>query len=271
LDASEPVRATGRIFQRLIFRGLTQAQRAVCISSSTRDLLIELAPALKERTTVVHFGQNFPFHPVGKEECDAVRSAFGLGSEPYFLHVGQNHRRKNRVFLLPLLAAMIASRPELPHRLVLVGSPLGAEEEAAIAANGLGNRVFALGKVGGEELRALYGGAAAMIFPSLLEGFGWPIIEAQACGCPVVTSDRRPMNEIGGDAALYIDPLDHQGSAQTLLAALPTLSSRRDASLRNAASFSVETMVDHYLAEYSAAQMTKAPHNLAGAQVEAPQ
>jgi glycosyltransferase involved in cell wall biosynthesis len=216
--------------------------------------LLELVPALHARSFVVHSGQNFDFYPVGTGECDAVRRRFGLGLEPYFLHVGQNHHRKNRTYLFQLLAALIAHRPALPNRLVLVGSPLSPGEVSVINACGVAGRISALGKVDGDDLRALYSGAQAMIFPSLLEGFGWPIIEAQACGCPVITSDRPPMNDIGGDAAIYIDPLDHRSGAEKIIAALSSLAGRREASLRNASRFTTERMMGEYLFAYRAAR-----------------
>jgi glycosyltransferase involved in cell wall biosynthesis len=65
-----------------------------------------------------------------------------------------------------------------------------------------------------EQLCAIYSAAQALIFPSFYEGFGWPIIEAQACGCPVFTSNRAPMTEVGGTAAIYFDPLDEEKAAE---------------------------------------------------------
>ena len=81
-----------------------------------------------------------------------------------------------------------------------------------------------------------------LLFPSLLEGFGWPIIEAQACGCPVVTSDREPMNVLGGSAARCFDPLDAEAGVATLLGALRDAPALRRAGLANAARYSAATM-----------------------------
>ena len=69
-----------------------------------------------------------------------------------------------------------------------------------------------------EDLRSLYSGAAALLFPSLYEGFGWPLIEAQSCGCPVITSNRSPMTEVAGSAALYIDPANESAAAALIAA-----------------------------------------------------
>jgi len=245
---------TGRIFQWLILRGLKQARQAICVSENTLEQLLDLAPALSNRSTFVHSALNFDYHPVDALACDAVRSAFGLGQAPFFLHVGNNHPRKNRLHLLRILAKLLVSHPALPHRLVLVGGPIGPEEVSVIGATGLGERVIALKNVDNEQLRALYSGAIALIFPSLLEGFGWPIIEAQACGCPVFVSNRRPMTDIGGEAAIHIDPVDPEAAATVIGASLPTLHQRRQASLRNAQRFTAQAMMDKYLAAYGAPQ-----------------
>ena len=89
---------------------------------------------------------------------------------------------------------------------MFVGPELVPEMAELARKHGVADRVKALQKVSHEELRALYASATALLFPSLQEGFGWPVIEAQACGCPVFTSDLAPMNEIGGEGAVYVDP-----------------------------------------------------------------
>ena len=103
-------------------------------------------------------------------------------------------------------------------------------------------------------LRALYSKASALLFTSLVEGFGWPIIEAQACGCPVITSNREPMKSIGGkDAALLVDPDRPAEAAKTIGDRWQWLSSRKDASLGNAARFSQQKAADEYFAFFTAA------------------
>jgi glycosyltransferase involved in cell wall biosynthesis len=89
-----------------------------------------------------------------------------------------------------------------------------------------------------------------MIFPSFQEGFGWPIIEAQACGCPVATSNRPPMNEVGGNAAIYIDPDNPESAAAAVQRALSRIDGIRELSLANAARFKCSTMIDSYLSLY---------------------
>jgi glycosyltransferase involved in cell wall biosynthesis len=246
LDHTWHTGMTGRVFQNLILRGLSRAQYVVCVSQLTHDQLLELQPAISSRSVVIHNALNFDFHPAPQQAVSAARLAAGIGDAPYFIHVGSSLRRKNRVHLVSVLAALQCRIPDLPHRLVLVGSPPDDDISRLLRELGLGSRVIALGQVDNERLRALYTGATALLFPSLSEGFGWPIIEAQACGCPAIVSDLRPMTDIGGEAALRIDPLDADAAAMTIASALPELHKRRDASLLNAALFSSGAMLDAY-------------------------
>jgi glycosyltransferase involved in cell wall biosynthesis len=103
----------------------------------------------------------------------------------------------------------------------MAGQPFMREMRRFQYDNAAGRDVIELIDPSNEELQALYSCANLMLFPSLQEGFGWPIIEAQACGCPVVTSNRMPMTEIGGDAATYIDPDNIQEAAPQLRAGSP--------------------------------------------------
>jgi glycosyltransferase involved in cell wall biosynthesis len=101
-----------------------------------------------------------------------------------------------------------------------------------------------------EHLQALYSCALATLFPSLEEGFGWPILEAQACGCPVVTTDRRPMNEVAGDAAILINPARPEAAARTIADALRDTTRMRADGLQNAASYTMERMLEQCEALY---------------------
>ena len=101
-----------------------------------------------------------------------------------------------------------------------------------------------------EELRALYARSTALLFPSLQEGFGWPLIEAQACGCPVFTSDLEPMNEIGGPGACYLDPRNPEAMAEAIEHAAGRLEEMRTLGLENAQRFSAAQMMANYLAAY---------------------
>jgi glycosyltransferase involved in cell wall biosynthesis len=107
------------------------------------------------------------------------------------------------------------------------------------------------------DLRAFYTGALAFLFPSREEGFGWPILEAQACGCPVVTTNRGPMKEIAGDAAVLIDPGEPAEAAEKVARALANRDQLRAMGFRNAARFTVDRAIDAYVEVYANAIVRK--------------
>ena len=137
--------------------------------------------------------------------------------------------------------------------LVLVGESLSPELETFVRAYGLENRVFVVSEASDRELCAIYSRARALVFPSIAEGFGWPIIEAQACGCPVVTTDRAPMTETGGMAAVYSDlePSSLASKVRGLLNENATAAQMRmQSGFENAARFGTDSMIQSYLELY---------------------
>lgn len=248
LEAGWHVRVTGRLLQRWILRSLVKAQHIACVSDHTRRQLIELAPDIVGRTSIIHNGLNFDFRPSDPTTTESTLAQYSLAGAPYFIHVGSNLARKNRLHVVRTFHAMRSLRPAMPHRLVFVGAGLDDDLRAEVGALDLERDVVGLGTVENDHLRDLYSAATALIFPSLSEGFGWPIIEAQACGCPAFVSNRPPMSEIGGDAAIGIDVLDFMAAARTILAELDRLPARRALSVSNAGRFSASAMIDGYAA-----------------------
>ncbi len=117
---------------------------------------------------------------------------------------------------------------------------------------GVSDRIVSIINPESELLEALYSAAVALVYPSRFEGFGWPIIEAQACGCPVICSNRGPLPEVAGDAAMMHDVSDEAAFAGDVLRLLdPAVRdewSRK--SLQNAARYRAEEMISHYIALY---------------------
>jgi glycosyltransferase involved in cell wall biosynthesis len=111
--------------------------------------------------------------------------------------------------------------------------------------------VLEIHDAGSEDLQALYTLAHVLLFPSLCEGFGWPIIEAQACGCPVVTSDRPPLTEVAGDAALFVPPEEIDAAAAAIASSWSRLALQKERGLLNAARYTTSSMIDAYLREYA--------------------
>jgi len=137
---------------------------------------------------------------------------------------------------------------------VMAGAPITPEVRELIVARGLSGLVFEVVGCSSEDLRALYSTAELLLLPSLAEGFGWPIIEAQACGCRVVTADRAPMTEIGGQSTAYCDPRDPPAIARRVKEVLSEPEASRSGRIRmgleNAARFSAEQSVQAYAGVY---------------------
>jgi glycosyltransferase involved in cell wall biosynthesis len=135
-------------------------------------------------------------------------------------------------------------------RLVLAGKPWTREMKRFVQDHDLGEHVLELRGVSNQELQALYSTARGLLFPSLYEGFGWPVIEAQACGCPVFTTNRPPMTEIGGSNTVYIDPQAPEQAAECIAKALTRHGGGGEAAILNAKRFTDKKMINEYIHLY---------------------
>jgi glycosyltransferase involved in cell wall biosynthesis len=243
---------TGRLFQAWILRQLKRLPFTACVSTRTQADFIHLTGLPANQTAVVLNSLNHPFRRRTALEARAVLEPLfariqqaGEFPNGFLLHLGGTQWYKNRHGLLDIYTRL---RGELaqPPALLLAGKPLPAETEAHLQSLGLADSVFQLGPVSSEELEALYSLAEGLIFPSWAEGFGWPIAEAQACGCPVFASDRAPLTEVGGDAAIYFDPADPPASARRIAAAWPTRRNLGERGLARAALWAPERMLADY-------------------------
>ena len=246
-----PTGWAGRIYQGWILRGVRKAQLVACVSRQTAVELQRVAAMPESRVIVVPNALNYPYRPIPVAEADAHLRALELDpAQPFFVHVGGNQWYKNRLGVLRLFAELIKRSAYRDHRLVLAGKPWTNEMRAMAAGLGIQSRAMERVCISNEQLRALYSRAEALLFPSLSEGFGWPIAEAQACGCPVVTTNRPPMTDVGGEAAIYVDPVDPASAAQIVVHALADRECWRAVGFKNAEQFSTVTMIDGYLRCY---------------------
>lgn len=210
-------RWTGRIAQRLILASLRRAHHLVCVSEATRGDLAELTCRPPTAIAVIHNVLTYPYRRMPPEETAVHLHRLGIEQNaPFFLHVGNNSWYKNRVGALRLYRELISLDPFRRHFMILVGKSLPSEMYAWLTTEQLDHRVLVLENISGDDLCAIYNSADALLFPSLHEGFGWPIIEAQACGCLVVTSRREPMMSVAGGAGILVDPLDAGQSAREI-------------------------------------------------------
>ena len=248
-----PTSFTGRVYQQWILHGLRRAQHLVCVSEKTRSELLRLAAIPPDRASVVPNALNYPYRRMDDEEAGQRLQRLGFrADQPFLLHVGGNSWYKNRKGLLAIFSRLAEMEGFGSYRFILAGRPMTPELLAIASSASLSGRVYEIVRPTNEDLQALYSSAKALIFPSLYEGFGWPIIEAQACGCHVFTSDRPPMTQVGGDAAVYIDPDDTEGSARIIAACLAGGMDRTGEGFKNAACYSTEAFVAGYLQAYEA-------------------
>jgi len=196
---------------RLVLRPLLplsvrRAAAVIVISESTRRDVINRLGVPDARITVTPLAAPPHIRMVtASSVMDRVRSMYGLSQE-YILAVGNLQPRKNLGRLIE--AFSIIRREGHDAQLVIVGQARWRQSEIlrTVKERGLDNDVVFTGYVADADLSALYSGAAVFVYPSLYEGFGLPILEAMACGAPVVTSNTSSLPEVAGDAALLVDP-----------------------------------------------------------------
>lgn len=244
-------RWSGRQYQRMVVQGLQRAWHVACDSEASRLDVLRITGFSAHRASVIHNGLNFPYAPLDEGERMMPLGRLGIGpDERFLLHVGSGSWYKNQPGVIRIFEHLIRSPRAHGMRLVLVTAQWTPVLKKLVEQYSLRERVKVLSDVEANDLRALYSGATALVFPSFCEGFGWPIIEAQACGCPVFTSNRAPMTEIGGDGAVYIDPDNSIEAAHIILEHLPRASQMREAGFANVRRFSNETMVAGYIQLY---------------------
>ena len=254
---------TGRLYQRYIRRGFRQALHFISVSNKTRHDLQKFGRVSPLTSVVVYNGMNFPYRPLKRSDAAAVLEAAGFPPAPRgaLLHVGGGQWYKNTVGLI-LIYAQYVAKERNPLPLWCVSPQPSAEVSRAVSMVASHGRVYFFQDVSNNTLQAAYSYASAFLFPSLAEGFGWPLLEAQACGCPVITTQEPPMTEVAGDAALYIPRL-HAGQdidawaehgAATLMKLLSETGEAREHRTARGISwanrFDAERATDAYLAIY---------------------
>lgn len=216
-DAFVPASRLGQFLQTWILNNLSRAKHLAAVSHFTLNQLRELAPQAtsQQEWRVIHNAFNAKFWPMPAAQAWTHLQATGLHADtPFLLHVGSDLPRKNRALLLDMVAAMGS------HWTGVICLAGDAPEPALLAraeALGLRQRIVSVKRPTHDVLVALYSTCAAFIFPSYSEGFGWPVIEAQACGAPVIASSIDPMPEVSGGAAIHASPDDAAAFAHAFL------------------------------------------------------
>lgn len=230
-----------RLYYDLVVRPLLRnVDRIFTVSDYTRDELLAWADIPADRVVRIYNGVSDAFHPVPYGGPALEKT------EPYILYVGNRRSYKNIDGLITAFA--YSSLPARGYRLWLTGADDGVS--SALAAQlGIGDRLRYLGHLSDADLAGAYRGARMTAFLSLYEGFGLPVVEAMACGCPVITSETTSLVEVAGDAALTVDPtsLDAIVSGLNRLATDDTLRGvLQQAGLQRAATFDWDTCAAQY-------------------------
>jgi len=195
------------------------ARHILADSQATKDDLVNIYRADPQRVSVVYLGRDESLAPITNPELiRQTKAKYNITADDYLLYLGTLHPRKNLVRLveafqgvLPQLAQQKSSTAQADRpapQLVIAGQKgwLYNEIFGRVQALGLENKVVFTGFVANADKPALLSGALAYLFPSLFEGFGLPVLEAMACGTPVLTSNVSSLPEVAGDAALLVDP-----------------------------------------------------------------
>lgn len=249
--SESPTRWSGKIFQRWILRNMRRAQVVACVSEHTRAEVLRIVGLPYDRVIVVSNALNYPYRRMARDEALVRLKHLGVDPKaPYLLHVGGNDWYKNKLGMIRIFNSLVC-RPRFRNfHLVTVGKPWNLATRSLVTDLSLSAQVHELINVSNEELRALYSSAQALLFPSLEEGFGWPVVEAQACGCLVITTQRSPMTEVSGGAAIFVDPAEIESAAFQIESAWERRSQLVNDGLANAKHYDLQMMIDGYAAAY---------------------
>lgn len=251
-------RAARSDFEALLVKTVSRSDLFLAISESTRQDFISAFKVPADKVKVVYPFASDSFRPLTEKEAAPALARHNICGQ-YLLYAGVRSRNKN---LIALLKAFADIADGIPHNLVLAGRPDAsreAEEEilSFIKGSGLARRVSVLDYVPQADLPALYSGASAFIFPSFYEGFGLPVLEALACGVPVITSNTSSLPEVVGRAGITVDPADHAALGAAVLRVLSDADFRAGL-LRNGAAqlekFAPEKSVEGFLSALESVQ-----------------
>jgi glycosyltransferase involved in cell wall biosynthesis len=230
-------------FWKANIRSIQRIEHIIAISEYTKKELVYHLGIPEGRVQVIPNGvDNQKFHPV----TDPVKPAYLHPEDKVLLYAGSEETRKNLAVVLSALKELIRGMQGV--KLIKAGGPgIGISQEACInEVNrlGLARHVIFTGTISDEELLKLYNIADAFVFPSLYEGFGLPPLEAMACGCPVIASDRTSIPEVVGDAGILLDPEDPEAWCNAMFRVLDEPATRKtmkQRSLQRAKAFTWET------------------------------
>ncbi|MGM8363553.1 glycosyltransferase [Flavobacterium sp. ARAG 55.4] len=204
--AENKIGITGRYYQKFIHWGYSKAENFISISIKTQTDLHSFLTKSPKFSKVVYNGLNQKIEPAKNKAVirQLLTAKFGIDlSQGYILHVGGNAFYKNKLGVLEIYDQW-AQEYNTQVPLVLVGESPSPELVVFKEKSKFSKSIYFITNIDDFQLQHFYQGATVMLFPSLYEGFGWPIVEAMAAGTPVITTDENPMKEVAGNAGFYI-------------------------------------------------------------------
>jgi len=237
----------GVYLQEMVVAGLRHAEYVVCASYATCTGLKRILPYRSDKFNVIQNGLNHEYKKIQPREEEAKTNT----SSSYILNVSSSLPRKNRISVLRIFNQV---KQVKDVQLVLAGEKLSEEEATLMQSLNIDEGVRVVESPSTENLEKLYNAASLLLFPSKQEGFGWPIIEAQSCGCPVVASTIEPFIEIASGSSILISVEDEPGMAKAVVDVIEN-DALRDSLISNGLDnvqrhFTKERMVGEYLELY---------------------
>ncbi|MBU1356994.1 MAG: glycosyltransferase family 4 protein [Candidatus Edwardsbacteria bacterium] len=207
-----------KYWRRILYSGIKKADHIISISQATKDDLVRFYRISPDKITPIMLGVSPEYHLRDKTEC---RQKLGLSiSDKIILHVGTPAPRKNFITVLMAFNQITKSRQDV---LLLKVGRISNAEQAYISSNDLSGRVLVRDNIPGDDLPLYYAASDILAFPSLYEGFGLPVLEAMASGCPVITSNTTSLPEVAGDAGIMIDPTNQESLKNKILEILENI------------------------------------------------
>lgn len=218
-DAASP--SLRRYLEAVVPRSVARANHILADSRATKEDLVEIYRTPADKITVLYSGVDSRFRPVTDDTAlDDVLEKHNLKNIEYVLSVGTVQPRKNYSGVIRALARLRDRGLDLHYAVAGGRGWLEDEMYRSIRETSMADRVQILGFVPDEDLPALYSGARALVAVSLYEGFGLPVLEAMACGTPVITSNLSSLPEVAGDAGILVDPLDTDAISEAIMGSL---------------------------------------------------
>lgn len=209
-----PTSFSGKQYQNFIRKGFSKGKNFIAISNKTEKDLKQFHQGKIQSSSVCYNGLSRPFLSIpASRAIKLIETKLNLVlTDGYIMHIGGNMYYKNRKGVIEIYETWRMNyNTKIP--LLLIGEKPSDELLIQRENSEYKKDIHFITDLSDEYINSAYSGAKCLLFPSLDEGFGWPIIEAMASGCPVITVNKAPMNEVGGTAAYYIEPIPNSKSS----------------------------------------------------------